>query len=135
VTLPVSRGYDAGKKVNGRKRFVVTNALGLLLTVLVVPAGRQDRDGALQLLVDLYFTHWRCRHLFADGGFAGRFVDWARDVMKTTVEIVRKKPGQRGFEALPKRWVVERTLCAARRSVVFPAQLGGTWREVPGSDG
>jgi putative transposase len=105
----VSRGYDAGKKVNGRKRFVVTDTLGLLLTVLVVPAGRQDRDGALQLLVDLYFTHWRCRHLFADGGFAGRFVDWARDVMKTTVEIVRKKPGQRGFEALPKRWVVERT--------------------------
>jgi putative transposase len=108
--LPSARGYDAGKKVNGRKRFIVVDTLGLLLGVLVVPASRQDRDGARQLLVDHYFATPSCRHLFADGGFAGRFVTWAADIVKTTVEIVRKKDGQKGFQPLPKRWVVERTL-------------------------
>ncbi|ABD09545.1 IS5 family transposase [Frankia casuarinae] len=105
-----SGGYDAGEKVNGRKRFVIVDTLGLLLTVLVVPANVQDRDGGRRLLIDHYFTHHRCRHLFADGGFAGQPVAWARTIMRTTVEIVRKKPGQKTFEALPKRWVVERTL-------------------------
>jgi putative transposase len=105
-----TRGFDAGKKVNGRKRFIVVDTLGLLLGVLVLPASRQDRDGARQLLVDHYFTTPSCRFLFADGGFAGRFVTWAADIVKTTVEIVRKKDGQKGFQPLPKRWVVERTL-------------------------
>ncbi|WP_396229984.1 IS5 family transposase, partial [Frankia sp. CpI1-P] len=105
-----TRGYDAGKKVNGRKRFIVVDTLGLLLAVRVVPAGRQDRDGARQLLVDHYFTTPTCRFLVADAGFAGRFVAWAADVVRTTVEIVRKEEGQQGFRPLPKRWVVERTL-------------------------
>jgi len=105
-----TRGYDAGKKINGRKRFIVVDTLGLLLGVLVVPASRQDRDGARQLLLDHYFATPTCRHLFADGGFAGKFVDWATTILKTTVEIVRKKDGQKGFQPLPKRWAVERTL-------------------------
>jgi len=105
-----ARGFDAGKKVNGRKRFIVVDTLGLLLAVLVLPASRQDRDGGRQLLLDHYFATPSCRHLFADGGFAGRLVDWAADILTTTVEIVRKKDGQKGFQPLPKRWVVERTL-------------------------
>jgi putative transposase len=78
--------------------------------LVALPASRQDRDGARQLLVDHYFATPSCRFLFADGGFAGRFVDWAADIVKTTVQIVRKKDGQKGFQPLPKRWVVERTL-------------------------
>jgi putative transposase len=105
-----ARGFDAGKKVNGRKRFIVVDTLGLLLGVLVLPASRQDRDGARQLLLDHYFATPSCRHVFADGGFAGKFVEWAGRILKTTVEIVRKKDGQKGFKPLPKRWVVERTL-------------------------
>ncbi len=105
-----SRGYDAGKKVNGRKRFFIVDTLGLLLTVLVVPAGVQDRDGGRRVLVDHYFAHRRCRHLCADAGFAGWFVEWAATIMRTTVSIIRKKPGQRHFEVLPKRWIVERTI-------------------------
>lgn len=105
-----SRGYDAGKKINGRKRFIITDTLGLLLAVLVVPASVQDRDGGRRILIGHYQAHRRCRHLFADGGFAGKFVDWATAIMNTTVAIVRKRPGQKTFEALPKRWVVERTL-------------------------
>ncbi|KJE22893.1 transposase, IS4 family [Frankia torreyi] len=105
-----SRGYDAGKKVNGRKRFVAVDTLGLLLAVLVRPASVQDRDGGRPLLVDLYFDCPSTRYVFADGGFAGGFADWAGTVLRTTVDIVRKPAGQRGFSPLPKRWVVERTL-------------------------
>jgi transposase len=115
-----SRGYDAGKKVNGRKRFVITDTLSLLLAVLVVPASVQDRDGGRRIMVDHCFAHRRCRQVFADGSLAGRFVEWAHNVVKTTVEIVRKRPGQKTFEALPKRWAVERGLAwlsAHRRPV------------------
>jgi transposase len=104
-----SRGYDAGKKVNGRKRFIVTDTLGLLVSVTVLAASWQDRDGAKTALLGAYLGT-PVRHVFADSGFAGRLVDWARDRLKTTVEIVRKPADQRGFAVHPKRWVVERTL-------------------------
>jgi transposase len=112
-----SRGYDAGKKVNGRKRFIVTDTLGLLLTVVVLTAGVQDRDGAKPVLLD---TRLRTgvRFIFADGGFAGRLLDWAQTLLATTLHIVRKPAGQRGFAVIPRRWAVERTfawLTAHRR--------------------
>ncbi|SNT57536.1 hypothetical protein SAMN05216276_10678 [Streptosporangium subroseum] len=58
--------------------------------------------------------------VFADQDLAGRLVDWAKDTLRTTIEIVRKPADQRGFNGISCRWVVERTLCAARRSVVSP---------------
>ncbi|GGT16292.1 transposase [Nonomuraea spiralis] len=103
------RGYDAGKKVNGRKRFIITDTTGLLVTVAVPAASRQDRDGAKTALLSAYLTT-PIRHVFADQGFAGRLVDWARDTLRTTLEIVRKPADQRGFSAVSRRWVVERTL-------------------------
>jgi transposase len=68
-----SRGYDAGKKVNGRKRHVLVDTLGLILMVLVVPANIQDRDAARQLLTRFYGAHRRrhVKHIWADGGYAG----------------------------------------------------------------
>lgn len=111
-----TRGYDAGKKVNGRKRFIVTDTVGLLLVVLVLPASVQDRDGAKKLLLELRHRQLlsraarRVRHLFADSGFAGALVDWARALLKTTIEVVRKPKGQKGFAVIPRRWVVERSL-------------------------
>jgi transposase len=104
-----SRGYDAGKKVNGRKRFIVTDTLGLLLTVMVCSAGRQDRDGAKTALLGAYLAT-TVRFVFADAGFAGRLVDWAQTIVGTTIEIVRKPAGQRGFVVIPRRWAVERSL-------------------------
>jgi transposase len=104
-----SRGYDAGKKINGRKRFIVTDTLGLLLTVVVLTAGVQDRDGAKPVLLETYLRT-RVRFLFADGGFAGRLLDWAQTLLRTTLHIVRKPAGQRGFAVIPRRWAVERTL-------------------------
>jgi transposase len=112
-----TRGYDAGKKINGRKRFIVTDTLGLLLVVVVLSAGVQDRDGAKSALLDTYLRT-RVRFVFADGGFAGRLLDWANTILRTTLHIVRKPAGQQGFAVIPRRWAVERTfawLTAHRR--------------------
>ncbi len=112
-----TRGYDAGKKINGRKRFIVTDTLGLLLVVVVLSAGVQDRDGAKSVLLDTYLRT-RVRFVFADGGFAGRLLDWAQTILRTTLHIVRKPADQRGFAVIPRRWAVERTfawLTAHRR--------------------
>jgi transposase len=112
-----TRGYDAGKKINGRKRFIVTDTLGLLLVVVVVAASRQDRDGAKPVLLDTRLRT-RVRYVFADGGFAGRLLDWAQNILATTLHIVRKPAGQQGFAVIPRRWAVERTfawLTAHRR--------------------
>jgi transposase len=104
-----TRGYDAGKKVNGRKRFIVTDTLGLLLIVCVMAASVQDRDGAKTTLLSLYlFTP--VRFVYADAGFAGMLVDWCQRILRTALEIVRKAPDQKGFAVIPRRWVVERSL-------------------------
>jgi transposase len=112
-----SRGYDAGKKINGRKRFIVTDTLGLLLVVVVLAASVQDRDGAKPVLLDTYLRT-PVRYAFADGGFAGRLLDWATQILRTTIHVVRKPADQRGFAVIPRRSVVERTfawLTAHRR--------------------
>jgi transposase len=102
-----SRGYDAGKKINGRKRFIVTDTLGLLLTV-VLSASMQDRDGAKPVLLETYLRT-PVRFVFADGAFAGRLLDWADTILAATLHIVRKPANQRGFAIIPRRWAVERT--------------------------
>ena len=104
------RGYDAGKKVNGRKRHVLVDTMGLILLALVLPANIQDRDGARQLLTAFFGqpSRRRVRHIWADGGYAGALVDWARQLWRCTVEIV-KRSELHTFRVLPRRWVVERT--------------------------
>jgi len=104
-----TRGYDAGKKVNGRKRHVVVDTMGLLLVVVVTAASVQDRDGGRLVTKAVHERHPGLRLIWADGGYAGKFVTWARDLLGVVIDIVKKKEGQRGFEALPRRWVVERT--------------------------
>jgi transposase len=108
-----TRGYDAGKKINGRKRFIVTDTLGLLLVVVVLSASIQDRDGAKSVLLDTYlldtYLRTRVRFVFADGGFAGRLLDWAQQLLATRLHIVRKPAGQRGSAVIPRRWAVERS--------------------------
>ncbi|MDF9801537.1 transposase [Streptomyces sp. HB372] len=108
-TVPVgTRGFDAGKKVKGRKRFIVTDTLGLLLAVHVVAANIQDRDGAKRSLLWTRLDHSGVQRIWADQGFAGRLVEWSRTILGRELEIVRKAPGQRGFQVQPKRWAVER---------------------------
>ncbi len=105
-----TRGYDAGKKVNGRKRHVVVDTIGLLLLVMVSTASIQDRDGARPVLEAMAVMHPTVRLVWADGGYAGKLIEWAKTVARIVLEIVKKADGQHGFEVLPRRWVVERTL-------------------------
>lgn len=105
-----SRGFDAGKKINGRKRHIAVDTLGLLLCVIVTAASVQDRDGAKPLLELLAATCRRVRHIWADGGYAGKLVAWARERCTIALEIVKRSDDVKGFVVLPRRWVVERTL-------------------------
>lgn len=104
-----TRGFDAGKKVNGRKRHIIVDTLGLLLAVVVTGAGVQDRDGAKPLLELLTASCHKVRLVWADGGYAGKLVAWAGDTLGLTLRIV-KRSDLPGFQVLPRRWVVERTL-------------------------
>jgi putative transposase len=103
-------GFDAGKKIKGRKRHILTDTLGLLLFVIVHAASVQDRDGAPDLLKAVRHRFPWLRHVFADGGYAG---DKLRDALKGhgdwTIEIIKRSDAAKGFEVLPRRWVVERT--------------------------
>ena len=105
-----SRGYDAGKKVNGRKRHVVVDTLGLLIVVLVTAASVQDRDGGRRVLDHARMAMPSIALVWADGGYAGQLVAWVKQRCRIVLEIVRKPEGQPTFEVLPRRWVVERTL-------------------------
>jgi transposase len=104
-----SAGYDAGKKTKGRKRHIATDTLGLLLAVVVTSADIQDRDGAHRLLGALRARFATITLVWADGGYAGRLVTWALQVLALTVQVVKRSDDAKGFVVLPRRWVVERT--------------------------
>jgi putative transposase len=128
-------GFDAGKKVKGTKRQVLTDSLGLMLAVAVHPANVQDRDGAAQVV------NKRTRRrfpfievIYADAGYQGpRVAAIAERSGNWRVEIVRRLATDKGFVVQPKRWIVERTLawisrnrrlakdfeCLARKSLAF----------------
>jgi transposase len=110
-TVPKAcRGWDAAKKVNGRKRHIAVDAAGLLLEVLATPASVQDRDAARPLLFNLHRARRHVRLAWADGGYAGKLQPWAATYLKLTVQIVKRPDDLHTFAVLPRRWVVERTL-------------------------
>jgi putative transposase len=103
-------GFDAGKKVKGRKRHIVTDTLGLLVGLVVHAACVQDRDGAPMVLKAVRARWPWLRHVFADGGYAGPKLRAALGRLGAwTIEIVKRSDTAEGFEVLPRRWVVERT--------------------------
>ena len=104
------RGYDAGKKISGTKRHLAVDTAGLLLTVLVTAASVQDRDAARPLLWNLRRTFPSVKLAWADGGYAGKLVTWAKTRLRLTLEIVKRPDDLHTFKVLPRRWVVERTL-------------------------
>ncbi|MFN7399813.1 MAG: IS5 family transposase [Sandaracinobacter sp.] len=102
-------GYDAGKKVKGRKRHILTDTCGFLIFILVHAADIQDRDGAVDVLAAIRHRFPWLRHVFADGGYAGDKLREALTGLGTwTVEIIKRSNTAKGFEVLPRRWVVER---------------------------
>lgn len=104
-----SRGWDNGKKVGGRKRHIAVDALGLILTVLVTAANIQDRDAGHRLIAMLRQRFSIITLVWADSGYAGRLVTWARDTLKLAVQVVKRTDNVKGFVVVPRRWVVERT--------------------------
>jgi transposase len=111
------RGYDAGKKIKGRKRHLLTDTIGLPVAMTVHPADVQDRDGAPDLLANVRDAFPWLRHVFADGGYAGdKLKDALADLGDWTIEIVKRSDFAQGFVLLPRRWVVERTLAWLNRN-------------------
>ena len=102
------RGYDAGKKVKGRKRHLLVDTLGLIIAVVVTVASVQDRDGG-KLVFAAAQEQPRLEKVWADGVYRGGFVDWTKENCAWELEIVSRLPDQKGFKVLPRRWVVERT--------------------------
>ena len=118
-------GYDGAKKLNGRKRHLLVDTLGLICKVHVTPADVGDRDGAAELLRRLDWRRFpRLRHGWADQGYRGPFVGWVKQRFGITLEVVQRRDGGRrarwlppgaeppvvaAFAVVPRRWVVERT--------------------------
>jgi putative transposase len=103
-------GFDAGKKVKGRKRHIVTDTNGFMVGVVVHSAAIQDRDGAVPTLQSIRRFYPFLRHLFADGGYSG---DKLKQALKGkgdwTIEVIRRCDDTKAFKVLPRRWVVERS--------------------------
>lgn len=103
------RGYDAAKRVNGRKRHIAVDADGRLLMVRLTPADIADSSGALAVL-DALKQRWPwVRHLFADGAYDRRQLLDKAVLLDFVVDVVLRLAGQQSFAPLPRRWVVERT--------------------------
>jgi transposase len=107
-----THGYDAGKKIKGKKRHILVDTIGLLLHAVVHAADIQDRDGGVLVLATLFGMFPFLRKIFADGGYQGpHFRHGAAKLLPLVqIEIVKRSDHAKGFEVLPKRWVVERTL-------------------------
>lgn len=111
-----STGYDAGKKIKGRKRFILTDTEGLLLCVYICAASVSEKEGAQLLLTYLQNKTYlqqlcsRIQLVWVDGGYRGQeLFDWVKDLWGWVWEVVLRSDDQKGFVVLPRRWVVERT--------------------------
>jgi transposase len=102
-----SQGIDAGKKIKGRKRHLITDTLGLVLAVLITAANVHDTTGGKLLLDDVATNHPSVSKVWADGGYQNSIFNHGAG-LGIDVEVVQR-PRAKGFEPLPKRWVIERT--------------------------
>jgi len=112
--------------VNGRKRHILVDTLGLLLVVVVHAANIQESDGAKLVLRRALGRFPRLRRIWADQGYKPHFVDWARAVGHWAVEIVTRPAGGEGLRIMPRRWVVERTFAWLGRSRRLSKDYGGS---------
>jgi transposase len=103
-----ARGYDAGKKIKGRKRHIAVDSQGNLLTVVVHAASLRDRVAARAVLLRLFRQVRTIQAVIADGGYTGKLIEWTKQMFGWRMEIVKRNELHR-FVVLPKRWVVERT--------------------------
>ena len=109
VQGPGVRGYDAGKRVKGRKRHILVDTLGLLLAVVVTAASVSDAAGAKVLLAHLKGPCKKLRRIWVDGAYRGHLLEWVVLHCRFLLQPVLRCDNQKGFVVLPRRWVVERT--------------------------
>jgi putative transposase len=105
-----SVGYDGGKKIKGRKRHIVVDTMGLLLSVIIHPANIHDSQGVSDVLWRLKAKYFNSiKKIIADGGYQGESLSlWVKDRFNWVLEVVKRNEPSK-FEVLPKRWIVERT--------------------------
>ncbi len=104
------RGYDAGKKVNGRKRHIVVDTLGLIMSLVIHTADIQDQDGAKLAIAELGGRFKRLLVIFADAAYKrSGLPDWVASFFGWILQPVLRPVDVQGFVVLPKRWIVERT--------------------------
>lgn len=110
-------GYDAGKKIKGKKRHILVDTIGLLLHAVVHPADIQDRDGGILVMSTLFGRYPFLSKMFADGGYQGSKFEaaLAAALPQLSVEIIKRSDQAQGFKVLPRRWVVERTFAWLNR--------------------
>ena len=111
-----SRGYDGGKKINGRRRHLICDTVGLLLMINVTAGDVTDRQAATDMLPALRERFPTITKLWADGGYTGTLVTWALAVLHLVVTVIKRSDDTSGFVVLPRRWVVERTFGWLMRS-------------------
>ena len=102
-------GFDAHKHIKGRKRHILVDVLGLLLVIVVTNASMQDANSAEIRGARLYGRMLRVQKIIADQGYTHQFIAWFLATFQWIVEIVQRNPHSKGFDVLPKRWIVERT--------------------------
>lgn len=93
----------------GRKRHLLVDTLGLLMTVVVHAADIQDRDGAILVLERIIGCFSKLKLIWADGGYRGDFINFAKTLFNRTIEVVLRTDTDKGFKVVRKRWIVERT--------------------------
>ena len=129
-----TRGYDAGKKIVGRKRHIAVDTDGRLLMVNLTTADISDSAGA-QIILDSVRKRWPwLKHLFADSAYdRTKLMDKAA-FLDFTIEIIKRSDTAQGFEVLPRRWIVERTFGWMTRWRQLVRGLRGAHRLLPGHD-
>jgi len=119
-------GYDAAKRIKGRKRHILVDTLGLLLVVLVFSGNMQDRDAAIPMIDESAVMHSHLRKIWADGAYQTDQVRRAGEKHAIDVEIVKRSDSMNGFVVLPHRWIVERTFGWLERCRVFSREYERT---------
>lgn len=109
TAVPGERGYDAAKKIVGRKRHILVDTMGLLLCVVVTAACISESAGARLVLSRMPGGCKKLRRVWVDGGYFGTVLAWALLRWRLVLEVVKQPAEQKGFAVLPRRWVVERT--------------------------
>ena len=131
----IDKGFDGNKWIQGRKRHIVTDTLGNILSAIVHPANYHDSKGAYPVLKELKKMNFKRLHtILADQAYRGKLVKWAKEQLEWNLKVVHSETSDEGFKTLPTRWIVERTISwlmwSRRLSKDFEAELDSAESQV-----